>query len=404
MRKAGKYKLESLAKKYVCDYRKKYIEISSGNLENVSFSEFIDLLSYYGVYEKKRLNGPVFVDWEVTSKCNLNCIHCYGGERSKERYLELDTNFCHYIIDQLSESNVVNVIIAGGEPFMRNDLVELLKHIKENHIKFEILTNGTRITKEYINQIEALGQFNKTPIQVSLDGPTAEIHNAQRGVDCFDRVLQGLKMLCKSDSISTSVKMTVTNINYKYIKETYELCKKLGVDVFATAHVCYIGKAKALPRLPENTGEILESALTLMEEGTDEKKTFYIDSLLAYMFNFPILRQYLPREVPKNEPLLKCPAGVSKVAIDYRGNVYPCAFLQSEEFKLGNIIETPLMELWKKDIKSWFPLRQGRDFSMVKCKDCEFLHFCRGGCPGSAYWEYGTMNAPDPACIYKPEK
>lgn len=397
----GRESIESLAKRYVKDYRKKYIEIRKGTYEDVSFGEFLDLLCYYPIHEGKTLKSPVTVCWDVTAKCNLSCVHCFGGERSnKVGKLQLNPEACEEIIHQLSEANVLNIIIGGGEPFARKDLLYLIERIKNHDIGVEILTNGTLLNKDDIIKLEDILRLDHDRVQVSLDGPSSKIHNEQRGTMCFDKALRGIKLLSESD-ITTMLKMTVTDVNYKHIIETYELAQDLGVDVFATAEVCNVGKAEDLPEIPE-VRKLLKSSLELVERTLQGESPIYMDGLSSFMANYPELRQYLPRKTPPQKPLVKCPAGTAECTIDYKGDVYPCAFLQDDRFKSGNVLDRDIREIWKT-AEAFKLLREGRDFSEVKCSECDFLHFCRGGCPGSAYAEFGTINAPDPSCMYGPK-
>jgi len=395
--------IELLAKSYIEDYFKKYNGLNKGFHKYISFDNFLDILCNYAIYERKRLKSPVTVSWDITANCNLKCLHCYGGNRHYKEYgFELSTEACHKVIDQMNEANVLRIIISGGEAFLRKDLIELLDHIKSYDIGVEILTNGTVIDEEHLKKMEEILRLDHDIVQVSLDGPSPEIHDKQRGIKCFNKVLRGIKLLVES-KIITILKMTVTNINYKYIVETYELAQELGVDAFATEEVRHVGKAKTLPDIHDRK-ELLIASLELIKRNLEmEESVMYINGLHSYIFNYPELRKYLPKKNPPQVPLIKCPAGTAECKIDYKGDVYPCDFLHIDRFKAGNVFKKNLIEIWRGN-KAFNSLRKGRYFSKVKCSKCEFLYFCRGGCPGSAYAKFGTINAPDPRCKYNPNR
>ncbi len=77
------------------------------------------------------------------------------------------------------------------------------------------------------------------------------------------------------------------------------------------------------------------------------------------------------------------------------GDVYPCAFLQEEEFRAGNILQSSLKELWLESAIF-------QSFRKLEARSCEFCYrfeTCRGGCPAVAYHKRHDISAPDPECL-----
>ena len=94
---------------------------------------------------------------------------------------------------------------------------------------------------------------------------------------------------------------------------------------------------------------------------------------------------------------VQCDAGITKIHIPSRGEVFPCVYLQFNNFLMGDLLKNSLREIWE----GWDITRTLRNLGDTKCGDCKFLPFCKGGCPGMAYSYYGSIDAPDPRCIYE---
>jgi len=105
---------------------------------------------------------PIFIDWAITNKCNLRCIHCTGmmeNELSCERALTL--------IDEIKELNPEWIIIEGGEPFLRKDIFKILERVNIHNLKTYIITNALLLNKEIIKNIK---EMENLKILVAFDG------------------------------------------------------------------------------------------------------------------------------------------------------------------------------------------------------------------------------------------
>src|SRR5665647_3009133 len=100
--------------------------------------------------------GPVVV-WNTTRTCNLKCIHCYSNSESKKYDGELDTGEALRFIDHLAEFKVPVILFSGGEPLLREDLIELVTYAKSKGIRATISTNGTLLSREKTAVLKNLG-------------------------------------------------------------------------------------------------------------------------------------------------------------------------------------------------------------------------------------------------------
>ena len=131
--------------------------------------------------------------WEITHQCNYNCSYCIFSCNNKKIDGELTTEECYHIIDELVLHNFKHLKITGGEPFIRKDILEILKYASERLIT-DISTNASLITPE---KVELLNQLKLKMIHVSLDGDKLE-HESVRGNNTYERTIKGLEALRKS--------------------------------------------------------------------------------------------------------------------------------------------------------------------------------------------------------------
>lgn len=361
------------------------------------FGEFLNIIDHSIVKNKKKRMYPTTASFEITRRCNLDCIHCYNrGIASTYRIEnELTTKQVFQVIDGLCDLGILILTVTGGEPFLRKDILNILNYIKNNtQITLIIQTNGTLINKnvsEYLSKILTENDI----IQVSLDGPR-DIHNKIRGTECWSRVMESLKLLSENN-LSTEVNITPTTLNEDHIIPLlYQLegIKKFGASpmaVFNENDKKYVPDIKKLLNTEKEVINILQSKgieYTLGIGGEFCQYHSFKTEELTYLKNSKSSIKILNEGV-------QCNAGITKFHITYDGRVFPCVFLQFDNFLMGNILQKSLKNIWAE----WNINKTIRDLNNTKCASCDFLHVCKGGCVGMAYSYYKDINKPDPRCL-----
>ena len=181
--------------------------------------------------------GPARLQLNLTNRCNIKCRFCWlrdfdstganYDEIGPERYLE--------IIDEASDIGVKSVeITGGGEPLCREDILDIMKKVKENGLYGELITNGTLVTAELANEIV---DMNWNKVVFSLDAPDADTNDHLRGMNgVFEKTVQTIKLLNsikgehKRDKPEICVHMVLCNKNHDKIAEMFEFVHELGCD------------------------------------------------------------------------------------------------------------------------------------------------------------------------------
>ena len=325
----------------------------------------------------KCLAAPVNVTWEITKHCNLSCRHCLSAETTAHCPTDMDLDQCKQFIDDLDRARVFQVNIGGGEPFMRDDLLDILDYCHAKGIVTCVSTNGTLID-DYC--AKKLAQMKLIYIQVSVDGATPDTNDKIRGAGVFKRATGGIDRLNAHGFKNLSINTVVTGVNFKEIHEIYQMGKfyraKTRLSRFRPS-----GRAKEVWQEYFLTkDQILELANFLVH---------YRDVLTGDSF-FSITAGQR-RDLGLN----MCGAAKMTCSVSPDGNMYPCAFLQEDKFYAGNILRQSIEEIWHTAAI----FNTLRNLKVEACCTCQNFNTCHGGCPAVAYFLKNDFNCSDPECI-----
>ncbi|WP_164473175.1 radical SAM protein [Clostridium sp. E02] len=294
----------------------------------------------------------------VTNRCNLSCIHCCTSA-TKDQGNVFSTNEIKLIIEKVIEISPTTICFTGGEPLIRNDMLELLQFTRKNFKgKITLSTNGTLINK---NNIEGI-TVSVDKIDISIDGYDEETSARIRGSGVFEKCLKAADLLHKYNFTNISFSMIVTKYTYKSLEKFNQLCEKY--------------QTKPLLR-------------TLQPFGRGEKS-----------YN------KLRGEMSIDESDLKvgcraCFPGKKELHISYDGKIYPCGgTFGIEEFSMGNIMLLNIEELVEQqqtanDIECLIPYRS---WNCEDCLECSIKLFCPL-CLGEKYTLKKNKNLEENYCM-----
>lgn len=325
-------------------------------------------------YVEAGLSAPVNVTWEVTYACNLSCVHCLSDSGDR-RPGELTTQQCHQVIDAMAASRVFQFSIGGGEPFVREDFLDLMDYAHEKGIVTCISTNGTMIDAEIARRLN----HKLVYIQVSLDGATPESNDAIRGKGSFRRALKGLEHL-KNRNIEVSINTVLTRLSFPELDALAALAASLGAK-FRVSRFRPSGRGKkSWAHLNVSKKQMLSFSCWL----SDHMAVSTGDSFFS-----------VAHEDRKAHGLNMCGACKLTCCVSPRGEVYPCAFLQEQEFLAGRLPVDAFAPMWKNS-----PVfRSFRELEIRSCESCDRFDLCHGGCPAIAYHTQKKLGLPDPGCL-----
>ncbi|RJP23386.1 MAG: heme b synthase [Candidatus Abyssobacteria bacterium SURF_5] len=336
------------------------------------------------------------VAWEITRSCNLACIHCRASAERGPYPNELSTGECKKVLDEIHSFSDPIIIFTGGEPLLRTDIFEILRYGQSLGMKMTMAVNGVLLDEPTARRLVEHGIQR---ISVSIDGSTAETHDAFRKVPgAFAGAMRGIEA-AKKAGLPFQLNTTITRINLHEIGDIL----KLAVDLGAVAHHIFLlvptGRGKDLEE-QEIPPEEYERTLNWFYEQR-EKTPLQLKATCAPHF-YRILRQRAAAEGKEvsfetygmDAVTRGCLGGVAFCFISHVGTLSPCGYL---ELDCGNVRAEGFRAAWENS-KVFNELR---DFSRYegKCGKCRYLKVC-GGCRARAYARTGNYLAEEPYCVY----
>jgi mycofactocin radical SAM maturase len=259
---------------------------------------------------------------------------------------------------------------------MRPDFEQILDACHTRGIMTCISTNGTLLDAA---RVERLAASRLVAIQVSMDGATRETCDAIRGAGVYDAAIAAVRLLAES-RIPTSINTVLTAQNAAEIPALHQLAKDLGVSL-------RVSRFRPSGRGADNWEELRPSPSQLLAFSdwlADSGEVRTGDSFFS-----------LTSQERQGLGLNLCGAAKLTCCVGPTGNMYPCAFLQTERFKAGSLRESTFQEIWDdSEIYASF-----RDLRIHSCEECRRFDQCHGGCPAVAYHLKNDINGGDPECL-----
>ena len=336
------------------------------------------------------LSAPRMVTWEITYLCNLHCPHCFT-ESGNAKNDELDTRRALSLVDKLAEAKVLRLLISGGEPFLRPDILTILRRIARTNMRLDIATNGVELPEKILKGMRHLPVFH---VHVSIDG-IGKSHDRFRGHQgAFDAACKRGRRLQK-EGIAVSLSTTVTRQNLKELDRIpIDLALDMGCSGFFANAMLPVGRGrKNAGQFRLDTDGYRRLYRTLVDRGRTVQDKLDISTDMCFPFLFSP-----PPPNAKSTGHMGCSVGQDTLCIGAEGTVYPCHFLH--DFPLGNLMDTDLKSLWKKSrVLQSLRDMQKQDMS-GECRLCAYApDLCNGGCRAAAYLVHGDLKATDPTCF-----
>ncbi|WP_202320323.1 radical SAM protein [Archaeoglobus neptunius] len=336
---------------------------------------------------------PIVV-WNVTNRCNLRCLHCYASAGTDR--VELSTEQCFEIIDDLAKFKVPLILFSGGEPLLREDIFDIAEYAKKRGIKAVLSTNGTMIDRDIAGNLEIFEY-----VGVSLDG-LKETNDRFRGVErAFEMAFKGL--LAASEVVLSGVRFTVTRHNYSEVIPLINLSRENEIPRFCLYHLVPSGRADFGDDISnEERRKLIE--LLIREAEKEGMEIMTVDNPADGIYTYLKLLEIDPEKAEMARDFLRYrggdSSGIRLACIDHRGDVHPNQFWW--DYTLGNVLVSNFEKIWMGGDGLLEKLRNKVRYLRGKCGRCRFKDVC-GGFRLRAY-RYGDLWGDDPSCyLYESE-
>lgn len=344
---------------------------------------------------------PVVV-WNVTSRCNLRCAHCYAAASAPGG--ELDTAQAEAVVDDLAAFGCPVLLFSGGEPLLRPDVTGLARRAVAGGMRAVFSTNGTLVTRAIAEELRGIGV---SYVGISLDGMRGTHDRFRRSAGAFDAALAGIR-LCRDAGVKVGLRVTMTRDNVAELPALFDLMERERIPRICLYHLVYSGRGAALaghdlpPDVRRRTLDLIIDRAAAMRARGFPAEVLTVDNHCdgPYLY-LRMLRERSPRAEGVMR-LLRMNGGNSTGlgigCIGWDGTVYPDQFWRDKP--LGNVRETPFSRIWGAPAPGSFLDRLRRKKSLVggRCAACRFLDVCGGNFRARAEAATGDLWGQDPAC------
>lgn len=291
--------------------------------------------------------------------CNQRCIHCYAAGQKNANEKELSTDDWKKIIDKCREIGIPQLTFTGGEPTMRDDLLELIDSAK--WFVTRLNTNGVLLTEEYCNKLK---EVSLDSMQITFYSSDEKIHNELVGAENYEKTVAGIKNALKAGiSVSINTPLCTTNRDYK---KTLEFLHELGVLYVTCSGLITTGNAvkERSEKLQLETEEIKDILKQAVE--------YCAENGMEISFTSPgWVENSFCDELGINPPT--CGACLSNMAITPSGKAVPCQSWLSDD-ALGDFLSDEWEKIWNSE-----KCVERRDYSALMEGKCPLRKGC-GNC------------------------
>lgn len=365
-----------------------------------------DLPSHLLQFSKDK--KPIVV-WNITQRCNLKCRHCYASGVADVSQ-ELTHEEALRAIDGFASFGCPVVLFSGGEPFIREDILELAADARQKGLRVVFSTNGTCITEAITQRIAEIGV---SYVGISIDG-VQSTHDAFRGVPgAYERSLNAIR-LCRKFGIKVGLRVTLTRANVREIPAIFQLMREEQIPRICFYHLVYTGRGADI-RAEDLTHAESRTAVDCIINET--RHSFEIGHPLEVLTvdnhcDAPYLWMRMVQEgAPNADEVLQLLAmnggnssGNGLSCVSWDGTVYPDQFWRNKP--LGNIKEKTFGEIWGNPPPGSLlnQLRHKPEHVTGRCQKCRFLNICGGNFRARAEAATGQIWGEDPACYLTDEE
>ena len=319
---------------------------------------------------------PKYIQLYPTTRCNQRCSFCFNPESGPAPDLTFKNALL--LLDILSDNEVNNIDIMGGEPFLVPWIADFIETGISKGMHINISTNGSM--PDLVERFKGTSpdQFN---IGVSLEGSSAEKHNKLTGSHNFGSAIESIKKLV-GFALDPIVKTVLNPETADDVQAIVNLIREIGVSRYYIIHMDILSKKKTVIKNAVHYTAFVEFYEKIREKNSDIAVHRVNDSCFD--------RNSLP-------PGVRCAGGVRKLAVMPDGAVFPCnLFHNIKGFEIGNIFRDSFTDIWRHPLLDRFRRHQENNCRIHTCKN---RSSCTGGCPAHSHYYFGDPNVGDIRCF-----
>lgn len=341
----------------------------------------------------RRLETPTMVTWNVTKACNLACTYCAANARKGPPGSTPEDRA--RILDKILSLDPVLVSMIGGEPTLAPEIGDLFAAVVKSGAHADMTTNGARVTESFANALSDL-DHSRYSLMISLDSWDRYTNDMGRGLGSFTTATRAARRLA-SAGVPFAIGMTIGPRNVHQLLGTYRYARDMGASLFCAWFVMATGRATVEDVvLPDE--EFARQVMTVLDESSrSTTKISRIDLSFAVMGTLrrSIRKTQVTAAASELASMVGCEGCRYRMLVDENGDVYPCDFLQVDEFLMGNLLTDAWPSIWNSRPALLKAVLSRR--TKPGCRDCPMLE-CDTGCFGVSFAHFKRTGQLLPMC------
>lgn len=337
---------------------------------------------------------PIYAVWELTLRCDLSCVHC-GSRAKKARPDELSTTEALDLVRQLADLGVREVSLIGGEAYLRDDWLDVVREIRRAGMVASLTTGGLGMDRDLARAAKDAGL---QAASVSVDG-LRTTHDAIRGVTgSYDAAMGALGALHEA-GLRITANTQFHRANLPELDELFDTLVDRGIRGWQVQLTVAMGRAAEVDRLLLEPFQMLEvmPALARIKAKADEK------SVLIWPGNNVGYFGPYEADLRGAQPLghsSSCGAGRTTIGIESNGDIKGCPSLPTAEYVGGNVREHSLRAIWERADALRFTRDRKTDELWGYCAGCYYAEDCKAGCSWTSHSLFGRRGN-NPFCHHR---
>lgn len=325
------------------------------------------------------LPTPRYAVWELTLACDQKCIHC-GSRAGHARHDELTTEECLDVVAQLRGLGVGEITLVGGEAYLRDDVILIVRAIREHGMRASMTTGGRNLDDARVEGLMAAGLSSAS---ISIDGLEPE-HDVLRGVTGSWRAAFAALGRLRTAGIPTAVNTQLNALTRHSLPALFEHIAEAGAFGWQMQLTAPFGNAADHPEIllqPHDLLALFEVLATLVPQIRARGMKFWPANNLGY---FGPLEGEMRVFQKRGAHYKGCGAGKYQLGLEADGTIKPCPSLGGPQNHGGNVRTRSLAELWRTQGAMTYTRERTLDDLWGFCATCYYREPCRAGCSATA--------------------
>ena len=301
-----------------------------------------------------------YLFWECTTRCNLHCRHCGSDCSVLSREKDMPLPDFLGALDTIPAGHCpkdFTVVLTGGEPLLRPDIVEAGTEIRRRGFGWGMVSNGWFYDEAMHEKLMGAGMGAMT---VSLDGLEAS-HDWMRGhIGSYERALRAIGIMAAEPRLNADVVTCVNKRNLAELPEIHKILSGLGVKQWRLFTIIPIGRAASDPEMHLSDAEfvsVMDFIKQKRQEGGPMNTTFSCEGYLGrYEEKVRDVRYF-------------CHAGVNIASILIDGRICACPNIDRDAFSQGSIYEDDFYDVWEHRFQAFRDRSWARTGSCATCRE-----------------------------------